>query len=268
MSPTQLKGSKRYHRNMVDDKLLHEKLHDTMGKCITQEKLTDIAHGMDTNANESFNNTVSWYAPKNKVYSGSRSLWNRIGIAIGVQSVGYEVYYKRLFKKLGIQISPNTLHYLAVKQKQRQKRLQKQLEPSKKKSRNKRKFEALQARTLIAKKERLTRAGKHQTGMNVDVTAEEFESLPVRTIKPASVYKHPFCGLKGHVTTESKKCKANPKNPQRLGLEEACAAAISAAAAVQPQVDPIPFPFAAVSGNAATEDLDRHEAVCTALKAA
>ena len=270
--------SKRYYRDRVKDKALYKKIEGIISKYITQERLLDIAHGMDTNANESFNNTVAWIAPKNKVYCGSRSLWNRVCIAIGMVSLGPEEFYKRLFKALGIQLTANVLHYLKTKDRQRSKRLTKLKTSSKKLARNKRKFDKLQKDTLIAKKERLARAGKYKKGMNVDVTVEEEATLRVRKLKEPTVCKHPFCGLKGHTTTRAKGCKANPKRLEKEGTAEACAAAVVLAAAAAAAVDAVVAPAAAPnlpefleiepvpllsapSVDAEAQDIDRHEAV-------
>lgn len=252
-------GSKKYYRDKEKDKELYVRLEEMLAKYITEEKLQDIAHGMDTNANESFNNTASWVAPKNKVYCGSRSLWNRISIAICIVSLGPEEFYQRLFKSMGIKITPNVLHYLSVKETQRSTRLEKIKTADKKMKRNKRKFDRLQEYTLVAKKERLVRAGKYRRGMNLDVTAEEELALPVRVKKEKVVCPHPFCGLTGHKTTKSKKCKANPERLMIEGTSAACAAACAAATAAV---------AAAAAGNivptmmpAAQRDLDQHEAV-------
>jgi hypothetical protein len=51
------------------------------------------------------------------------------------------------------------------------------------------------------------------------------------------VCPYPFCGLKGHMTTKSKKCKANPERLQRDGTVEECAAAVAAATSVDPVAD-------------------------------
>lgn len=42
--------------------------------------------------------------------------------------------------------------------------------------------------------------------------------------------KHPFCLKKGHLTTRSKKCLANPERLAREGLVQACAKAVNDAA--------------------------------------
>ena len=257
-TPEERQKSKRYYRDKKEDKALYDVIEAIMEKYITQERLADMAHGMDTNANESFNNTVSWFAPKNKVYCGSRSLWNRVAIAIGIQSLGYEEYYKRLFKKLGIQVTANVLHFLKVKNHQRSKRLRKQLSPEKKLLRNKRKFDKQRADELIAKKERLTRCGKYRRGMNLDITAEEIAALPVRFPAKKRSCPHPFCGLKGHSTTKSKNCKANPERLKREGLEAACAAAVAAAAANPLEETGVAD---AAGGVDAADDIAQHDAL-------
>ena len=132
---------------------------------------------------------------------------------------------------MGIQLTGSVAHYLQVKEQQRSRRLQEQKKAEKKKARNKRKFDRLQQATLIAKKERLSRAGKYRRGMNLDITAAEEADLPVvRTVKKeVPTCPHPFCCMKGHKTTRSKACKANPERLHLEGTTVACAAALEAA---------------------------------------
>ena len=60
---------------------------------------------MDTQSNESFNNMVSWLAPKNKFYCGSMSLANQLGIAVGINSIGLVSASKDNSKSLTVVIS-------------------------------------------------------------------------------------------------------------------------------------------------------------------
>ena len=71
---------------------------------------------MDTQVNKSFNNTASWFAPKNKVYCGSCSLTNHLSIALGINSLGLTEYFQRLLKRLGIFLTRNVLHCLQMKE--------------------------------------------------------------------------------------------------------------------------------------------------------
>ena len=83
-----------YYSDMQKDAKLYVLLEEKLKRFIGHDKLLEIAYDMDTNTNESFNNTVDWFAPKNKVYCGSRSLSNRVGMAIGITSIGFMAYFE------------------------------------------------------------------------------------------------------------------------------------------------------------------------------
>jgi hypothetical protein len=54
---------------------------------ITLDRLKEVAHFMDTQCNESFNNTAAWFAPKNKsncTVDHRVSRINRLSVAIGI----------------------------------------------------------------------------------------------------------------------------------------------------------------------------------------
>ena len=127
-----------------------------------------MAHGLDTNMNEAFNQICTWFAPKNKVFAGTGSLNNRIACAVGINSLGVEVFFKRLFKKLGIKLTPNVAYYLHTREKSRVKRLETIRTRAAKQKKNKRKYDKLKDATLQAKKEFLKRQGAYQKGMNLD----------------------------------------------------------------------------------------------------
>ena len=84
--------NKHFYRCKEKDKVLYAELKRIMARFLTLEALLEVAHTMDTNANESLNNTISWIAPKNKVLCGTLSLAICIGIALGITSVGTKVY--------------------------------------------------------------------------------------------------------------------------------------------------------------------------------
>ena len=92
--------------------------------------------------------------------------------------------------------------------------------------------------------------------MNLDMTVEEEEQLASRVVVKETICPHPFCGLKGHKTTRSKHCKANPENLRRDKTEAACAEAILKASGMIKMEDPI-------ESGASLEalDLNQHEGV-------
>jgi hypothetical protein len=102
MTELQRKQSERYYRSKIKDAKLYECIIKIASRFITMERLEELGHGFDTQINESFNNTASWFAPKNKVYCGSQSLENRLSMAIGINSIGLHRYFTRLYKVFGI----------------------------------------------------------------------------------------------------------------------------------------------------------------------
>jgi hypothetical protein len=166
---------------------------------------------MDSQVNESLNNTVSWFAPKNKVYCGSLSLSNRIGLALGINALGHKQYFARLFKSFGISMSSNIAHFLEIKDKTRSSRLFSLKTREKKKDRNKVKHSKLVEETAIAFKERSKQDGTYRSGQNMDAggvdgyTAEDLQPARKKAKNRANV-ECKKCKRKGHSTTRSKDC--------------------------------------------------------------
>jgi len=116
--------SKKLYRCKDKDAKLHELLQSLVACFITLDKLKEIAVG-DTQLNESLNNSISWLAPKNKTCSTTKSLSNRVAIAIGINSVGMVAFFSRLFALLQMQVSFSVEHYLHLQEKTRQCRIAK-----------------------------------------------------------------------------------------------------------------------------------------------
>jgi hypothetical protein len=115
--------SERYYRSKVHDAKLYAVIQQIVARFVTLPKLKEVAHVMDTQVNESMNNTISWLAPKNKCYGGSQSLSNQISIAVGITSLGIHKYFTRIFHSLGITMTPNIEHFLGIRERTRQKRI-------------------------------------------------------------------------------------------------------------------------------------------------
>jgi hypothetical protein len=162
---------------------------------------------MDTQVNESFNNQVAWLAPKNKVYCGTLSLGNRIGIALGIKSIGLLQYFTRLFKLLGIAMTPNVVHYLTVKEGSRFKRLHKIKTKEVKTKRIQERVTKQKDDEVIAKRERSRRDGTYKSGQNMMPTEEEEggQQPPRKKTRKNLVCR--ACKESGHATERTKTCK-------------------------------------------------------------
>jgi hypothetical protein len=212
MTREQLDASERFYRNKTKDAKLYCVLQEKVGRFTTLPRLQECSHRMDTQVNESFNNIVAWMAPKNKVYCGSCSLSNRIGLAIGIKSIGLLECFRRLFLKLGIHMTPNVVHYLNWKDKRRSYRIAKVKTKDQKKARLQGRFDKQRVDEALAKKERGKRDGTYKSGQNVLNDGEE-EQQPVRKKGRKDLYCA-SCKQTGHATTRSKACANHvPKAP-------------------------------------------------------
>jgi hypothetical protein len=200
-------ASPRFYRCKVKDIDLYKVLNEKISRFISLDRLKEVAHGMDTQCNESFNNTASWLAPKNKVYCGSQSLQNRLSIALGINVLGFVGYFKRLFKMLGIAFTPDVQYYLQSKESTRTKRLAKLRLKDTKKKRLKDKFERLKQHEVIARKERSKREGTYASGIAMkDDNGDNGGPRPPARKKKTNQQPCKHCGKKGHTTTRSVQC--------------------------------------------------------------
>jgi hypothetical protein len=199
-------NKKRFYRSMEKDANLYKVLNSIVSRFVTVDRLKEVAHGMDTQANESLNNTFSWLAPKNKVYCGSQSLQNRLSIGLGINMLGTQQYFKRLFVALGVFMTSNVKHYLSVKESNRAKRITKSKATEVKKRRKESYFETQRKEEAIARQARKKRDGTYRTGQNMDDDSSD-DNIARPTRRPAArSYVCPHCGKSGHKTTTSKKC--------------------------------------------------------------
>jgi len=205
----------KFYRDKKKDELLYNKLKSIIARFITLDASKEVAHSLDTCANESFNNAMAWVAPKNKVHAGSHSLKNRMSVAIGTKTLGINSCYHGLFEKLGIKLTPDISHYLAVKSNVRQKRIVETKTTECKKKRKAGEYRRLKDDTTEAKKARAKRDGsvyKPGIGMTGGYDNENVEQeANVDTTKTCSKCKQP-----GHLRPSNKLCQHYvPRNRQK-----------------------------------------------------
>ena len=66
---------------------------------ITEEALKMLADLYSTQSNEGMNKSVSSFAPKGKTFSRAESLRTRVGIAGGIQELGYALFWREIFEE-------------------------------------------------------------------------------------------------------------------------------------------------------------------------
>ena len=200
-SQTDEEKKKHYYRSKEKDAELYEKLQKLVARFITIEALKELAHSLDTNANEAFNQIISWMAPKNKVYSMSISLKIRIGMAIGINTLGLVGHYKETFDQLGMFMTSDVYHYLQVKDSNRSKRINKAKTSAAKRRRQRGKFEKLKQHTEDAKRARCQRDGSvYESGIGMNGGYQDDDATADNRPKKRSrgVRKCGLCRQAGH----------------------------------------------------------------------
>jgi hypothetical protein len=100
-------------------KVLHareyEQIKTALAPYMTDDKLGELHHLFDSQKNESFNKSVSKYAPKGRTYSMTMALKARICIAAGVANAGAHEYWTRVLDRLGIVKGDHTEAFLIDK---------------------------------------------------------------------------------------------------------------------------------------------------------
>ena len=231
---------KHFYRSKEKDKLLYDELKRIMARFLTLEALREVAHTMDTNANESLNNTISWIAPKNKVLCGTVSLAVRIAIAIGITSLGTKTYYNELFRLLGITITEDVAHWLEIRDGTRSRRLAKAKTRDYKLRRNKRAFDKLKDETQLAKDERAKREGVYEAGIGMGggygTDADDDDNGDSNQKKKKQSTRLPkkdmsktckACHEQGHATRRNKLCQLYVAPPPRRSKKKVAPTAAS-----------------------------------------
>jgi len=158
-------------KDQTEEQKANTKLCDELKKRIERfvsyEALLEVSHGVDTNANESFNNAVAWLAPKNKTHSKSESLKNRIAVALGINAIGLLECYKMVFNKLGLTMTPPMHHYLQKTNSLRVTKIAAGKTSKGKKIRVHKCQLNLLKKTVMAKREKFRRDGKHQPALGM-----------------------------------------------------------------------------------------------------
>ena len=111
--------STSFYRNKYNDAKVYNQIKKAYLPYTTEARLKESLHLYDTQKNEDMNNSIAKYAPKTKRYGMTISLTNRVMIAIGVSNLGAEAYWKRVYLRLVIPMSPETISFLQNQDKYR-----------------------------------------------------------------------------------------------------------------------------------------------------
>ena len=204
----------------------HAQLYHDLTQCyapfITRKNIEMLCHPYDTQKNEAMNTSVASYAPKNKTYSLTDSLQCRVAIAAGVQILGYEKLWEKIFLALGLTFDDNLRSSLQTKDTHKVKKSQRAITKVGKIARGRARSEKFSA----AKREyfeQLRTGMAYESGIALKEARKVVKNLPSNRSKKGTPtdqlrckYFHPnYCTKMGHRDARSKACFAN-----RLTKEE------------------------------------------------
>jgi hypothetical protein len=205
-----IKKDTKVYRSKERDKDLYDLLVPILAEFITIERLEEIGHGWHTNVNESFNNSSSYIAPKNRVFAGSNLLRARLSIALGIKLDGFDKFFRKVFQALGIQMEPGVWHYLTWTGDWKRKHRERTQTLEYKRKRQEKTNEKIKAYVEQLRKTRKTN-DLYQTGIAMEqdqlchpvTQSKEKPNQPKRPCK---------CGSNTHSRTTHKDCPLHPKN--------------------------------------------------------
>jgi hypothetical protein len=93
------------YRSKEKDAKLYEQCLTIHHRFTVQSSLMEVLHEHDNQKNKSMNNFIRGWFPKDSHYARTKNWEGRVMTAVGIDSVGYEVYYRRALWRLGL--SPN-----------------------------------------------------------------------------------------------------------------------------------------------------------------
>jgi hypothetical protein len=210
------------YRSKVEHAREYQQIRNAIGPYLTDEKLKEIHHPFDSQKNESFNKSVSKYAPKGRTYSMTMALTARICIAAGVANVGAYKYWTEVMDGLGIAKGDHTEAFLLDKT--RRVRYKHEYQCSIPVKRKRTEMKSKKWRDIMKKQGNEEKAGlNYQTGVrNGDDEEEDSDDARrpnkrIRRLKNKTVCKKPCvrCGRWDH-TRLCSSCPASKDYPPEL----------------------------------------------------
>jgi hypothetical protein len=195
--------SNKAYRCKTKHEQLYNKLFAALEPFITLDRLRELSHGSDTNVNESLNQTISWFAPKNKTYCGSDSLRNRVGMALSIHLVGYDAFYLALYDALGLEVDELVHHCLLLKQSARQRHLDSTQTTTYKNKRRESVYLKLREYYAKLKSDNATNRA-YRTGSAIETESPD-DSIDAET--STTIVRCGRCKRVGHKTANSKLCE-------------------------------------------------------------
>jgi hypothetical protein len=195
------------YRSKLEDMAFYVQAKKALAIYTSKEALRDLRHGFHSNKCESLNSFITKALPKNKHTCLSNVNRARSNVIVGIDSLGYEQYYKRLFSKTGLAYTEVTRRHHKRIDKRRFTQAIYKKKPESKRKRRRLLYEKIAAGNAAAEESR-KEGYDYGPGLMAPQDPDE-EDLADGAEEPSA---KPFvvgcqqCGKSDHKTTRSMKC--------------------------------------------------------------
>ena len=215
------KQENKYFRSKVESPKLYEQITKAIAPYLTDTNLKMLAHPWSTQLNEAMNNSVSSYAPKTKNFSGTMSLKTRVGVAAGIQAIGYYGFWKRVFDELDLPLDTAFEHSLKMRDRKKESKRKRQRSTDGKLKQRRKDFAKMDQIHKEQMNDRKTGktygagialvAAKKRADAKLTSASRNPKGTPKEQLR--CPYYHPlYCTKLGHTTASSKDCAMKHKS--------------------------------------------------------
>ena len=173
-----------------------------------EDRLIESLHTFESQTNEAVNSVIAKYAPKDRTYSSTMSLSNRISIVIGIHNDGYQAFWSEAFLSLQLDLFDSLGNHLRKKDRTKQLKKEYVKRSDVKLRRVKNHIDKMRE---MMEKQRLDeiRGFTYQSGSAIaGLVPSRVEKMENEKKKRGKIdCKLPGCYVKGHRSVRSKKCK-------------------------------------------------------------
>ena len=219
------RNNRGYYRCRNKHSTVYNKIMETLDPYLSKENLRQLFHPYHTQHNEALNKSVASYAPKHKTFSTTQSLSTRVGIAAGVQILGYHEFWRRVFQNFNIHFDDHLSNVLTKMQQKKSRQQVRSKSIEKKKRRSALRYRKVAEAHMQDMEDQRTNS-QYCSGVAVDPevakVVKEVMSAQSRNpvgiadnLKRCKYYHHRFCTVLGHTSASHKNCFMKGKSKKQ-----------------------------------------------------
>jgi hypothetical protein len=206
--------------NKAVNQELYMALLAVIGRHTHPNKLRQLLHEFTSQKNEALNSSIAKLAPKDLTLSKTPTLGYRVAIVVGVDSIGWLEFCRRVFKEIdqSISLTPSLTEFLKVRQKRKEYFAARQASKAVKQRRRQMVCDKIGTQRndeAKATKKHLT----YSPGMGLDLDEDNNKKKRKQTDEEQAKKICGSCGLPGHSRMTSKLCKNYGKPKDAEGNE-------------------------------------------------